>query len=189
MHTLTVSVEIERKFVPAEQPAADMLGPGTPMRQGYLAEENDVEVRVRIAEPTAVLTLKAGSGLTRRKIELPISLEQAEALWPHTTGRRIDKTRHRVALSDDGLVAEVDIYAGALSGLCMVEVEFESEASARTFSPPKWFGSRGHWRRSVVQHLARSSRPRGTMTRAALRVPAAGLRDALRASGTTPGVA
>jgi CYTH domain-containing protein len=140
MHTVNVSVEIERKFVPAERPATDTLGPGVAMRQGYLAEEGDVSVRVRISELTAVLTVKGGHGLSRTEVEVPISLEQAEALWPHTIGRRVDKTRHRVALSDGLLVADVDVYAGALSGLCTVEVEFESEDAARAFTPPNWFG-------------------------------------------------
>ena len=140
MHTSIVSLEIERKFVPAVQPAADLLGPGIAMRQGYLAEEHDVNVRVRIVERTAMLTVKAGTGLTRTEVEVPISLDQAEALWPHTMGRRVDKTRHRVELGDSGPVAEVDVYAGVLSGLCTVEVEFESEAAATAFIAPTWFG-------------------------------------------------
>ena len=62
-------------------------------------------------------------------------------MWPHTPGRRIDKTRYRVAL-DDPLadVAEVDLYAGELAGLCVVEVEFGSETEAAAFVPPDWFG-------------------------------------------------
>jgi adenylate cyclase len=137
-----VTIEIERKFLLPGPPSDDRLGPGTHIRQGYLAEEDSVEVRVRITDDTSSVTVKAGSGLSRTEVDVAISAGQAEALWPHTVGRRIDKTRHRVAL--DGLppdhVAEVDIYAGTLEGLCVAEVEFASEAVAASFDPPDWFG-------------------------------------------------
>jgi adenylate cyclase len=137
-----VTIEIERKFILPEPPSDDRLGPGTHIRQGYIAEEDSVEVRVRITDVKSNLTVKAGAGLSRTEIDLAISAEQAEALWPHTTGRRIDKTRHRVVLDDAApdLVAEVDVYAGTLAGLCVAEVEFTSEAIAASFDPPDWFG-------------------------------------------------
>jgi CYTH domain-containing protein len=59
-----------------------------------------------------------------------------------------------------GHVAEVDLYAGALAGLCVVEVEFSSETDAAAFIPPAWFGreltgQRG-WNNAA---LARHGRP------------------------------
>jgi adenylate cyclase len=136
-----VNTEIERKFLLGEIPDAGRLGAGEPLRQGYLAEEGDVSVRVRIAPSTATLTVKAGRGVSRTEVETPLTGEQAEALWPHTAGRQITKTRHRVALDDSrALVAEVDVYSGDLAGLYTVEVEFESEEAASEFVPPAWFG-------------------------------------------------
>ncbi len=137
-----MTTEIERKFILTEAPSDDRLGPGTHIRQGYLAEEDSVEVRVRISDEASSLTVKAGGGVSRTEVDVPISAEQAEALWPHTAGRRIDKTRHRVALDGEppGLVAEVDVYGGTLAGLCVAEVEFASEADAASFDPPDWFG-------------------------------------------------
>lgn len=136
-----MAIEIERKFIVAAAPPPDELGAGVEIRQGYLAEEDDVEVRVRIAAADATLAVKAGRGMARTEVEVTLSTEQAEALWPHTLGRRIDKVRHRVAIDDSvGLAAEVDIYAGPLVGLCVVEVEFEDEAAAAAFIPPPWFG-------------------------------------------------
>jgi hypothetical protein len=41
----------------------------TRLRQGYVAEENDVEVRVRIADATATLKVKAGRGLDLTEVE------------------------------------------------------------------------------------------------------------------------
>ena len=140
-HTDRVTIEIERKFILSEAPTAQLLGPGVHIRQGYLAEEADVEVRVRITATNATVTVKAGTGLSRTEVDVAVSLEQAESLWPHTVGRRIDKTRYRVTLADPaGHVAEVDVYGGALAGLCVAEVEFSSEIEAAAFTPPAWFG-------------------------------------------------
>ena len=136
-----MTVEIERRFVLSTLPNAPTLGDGVTMRQGYLAEEGDVAVRVRITPTWSKVTIKAGRGLSRTEIEFDVTPEQAEALWVHTEGRRIDKVRHRVALDGPGdLVDEVDLYHGALAGLCTGEVEFDSEDIARSFDPPAWLG-------------------------------------------------
>ncbi len=136
-----MTIEIERKFILSEVLAADRLGVGVAFRQGYLAEEGAVEVRLRITSSNATLTVKTGKGLSRTEVDVAVSMEQAEGLWPHTAGRRIDKTRHRVVLDGPfGNVAEVDVYAGALAGLCVAEVEFSAEADAAVFTPPAWFG-------------------------------------------------
>jgi CYTH domain-containing protein len=150
-----MTIEIERKFVLAEVPGTDLLGAGKVLRQGYLAEEDDVVVRVRVGEESATLTVKAGGGLTRTEVELLISRDDVDALWPHTAGRRIEKTRHRVMRPELGdRVAELDVYAGALSGLCTAEVEFDSEEDAANFSPPAWFGREvtgdGRWSNAAL---------------------------------------
>ncbi len=133
-----MTTEIERKFLVTEIPGADVLGPGTRLRQGYLAEDGAVQVRVRISEGSAVLTVKAGAGLVRTEVEVGIGTDEAEALWPHTGGRRIEKVRHRVDAGSR--VADVDLYEGVLEGLCTAEVEFAAESEAAAFDPPAWFG-------------------------------------------------
>jgi adenylate cyclase len=164
-----VATECERRFLVEELPAADELGAdlagGEHLRQGYLAEENDVVLRVRITTEleatSAVITVKAGGGLSRVEVEVPIALDEAEELWPHTIGRRIEKVRHRIPLGPGGDVAELDVYEGALSGLLTVEVEFDSEDAANEFVPPAWFGrevtGRQEWSNAA---LARHGRPR-----------------------------
>src|SRR5262245_16986754 len=115
------------------------LGEGTEIRQGYLAVDGEVEVRVRAAGGLCVLTVKGGSGLRRTEVELPLSSDQLEELWPLTEGRRVGKVRHRVPLSG-GLTAEVDVFAGHLEGLRVVEVEFPDDEALDAFEPPDWFG-------------------------------------------------
>ncbi|MEO6651391.1 MAG: CYTH domain-containing protein [Ilumatobacteraceae bacterium] len=157
-----MAIEIERKFILADVPNNERLGPGTHIRQGYLAEDELVEVRVRITDDAANLTVKAGAGLSRTEVNIAISTQDAEALWPHTVGRRIDKTRHRVTLHGGVIqqVAEVDIYSGSLAGLHVAEVEFTSETDAAAFNPPDWFGPEltgdPQWSNAA---LARQGRP------------------------------
>ena len=69
---------------------------------------------------------------------MAIPVAEAEALWPHTAGRRLEKVRFFVPV--EGGTAEVDRYADELDGLWTVEVEFDSEAASAAFTPPAWFG-------------------------------------------------
>jgi adenylate cyclase len=128
--------EIERKFRVGRLPPA--LGAGTPLRQAYVAVEGDVEVRVRSDGTHHILTVKGGAGLERDEVEMAIDAAVFADLWRLAGDRHLEKTRHRVDL--DGLTAEIDLYAGALAGLAVVEVEFASRGDAEAFDPPDWFG-------------------------------------------------
>jgi CYTH domain-containing protein len=128
--------EIERKYLPAELPSD--LGPGTPIRQGYLAVDGPTEVRVRDLDGRCILTVKGGHGLERAEVELDLQREDFDALWPLTQGRQLEKVRHRVPLGAH--TAEVDVYAGRLDGLVVAEVEFASVPEADAFLAPPWLG-------------------------------------------------
>lgn len=133
-----VTTEIERKFVLPDVPGAGALGPGVRLRQGYLALDGEVQVRLRLSGSGALLTVKAGTGLSRTEVEVPLDGAAAEALWPHTEGRRVEKVRHRLPVG--GHTVDVDVYEGPLGGLCTAEVEFASTEEAAGFEPPPWFG-------------------------------------------------
>jgi adenylate cyclase len=157
-----MAVEIERKFLVDDDSVPADLTAGVPIRQGYLAQEGSVEARVRITPLEATLTVKAGKGLSRTEVEVVIAPSDAEALWVHTAGRRIDKQRTRLALGAD--VAEVDLYAGDLVGLCTVEVEFSDEEGAVGFVPPDWFGTeltgQSAWSNASLARHGRPASPR-----------------------------
>jgi adenylate cyclase len=128
--------EIERKFRVHEAPHA--LSDGTRLRQAYLAVDGDIEVRVRDRGGTRVLGVKGGRGLERTEVEVEIDAATFDELWSLATARRIDKTRYR--LPAHGQTAELDVYAGSLHGLMVVEVEFATRSEAEAFTPPSWFG-------------------------------------------------
>jgi adenylate cyclase len=133
-------VEIERKFLVPELPPDLERWPATRIEQGYLAIGGDgTEVRVRRRGGDAVLTVKGGGGRSRVEEELDIDEERFARLWPLTEGRRVEKTRHVIG-AGEGLKIEVDVYAGALAGLSVAEVEFGTDAAADAFTPPAWFG-------------------------------------------------
>ena len=133
-------MEVERKFLLTELPGALPGARRSEILQGYLVlGDGGAEARLRRRAERYWLTVKAGAGRTRTEVETELGAAQFAALWPATEGRRLEKTRHELAL-DGGLTAEVDVYAGALAGLLVVEVEFASEADADGFTPPAWFG-------------------------------------------------
>jgi CYTH domain-containing protein len=131
--------EIERKFLVPEPPDDLRRWPSTRIEQGYLAVGDDgTEVRVRRRDGKATLTVKGGRGRSRAEEEIGIDAERFERLWPLTDGRRLEKTRYVIPAAD--LELEVDVYAGALAGLTVAEVEFAGEDEANAFEPPDWFG-------------------------------------------------
>jgi CYTH domain-containing protein len=109
------------------------------LRQGYLALDGDVGVRIRADGDDRWLTVKGGRGRSRTEVEVRIGEEEFQELWPFAGERTVSKERTRVRL-DDGLVAEVDTFHGRHEGLVLVEVELSSDDEADAFVPPPWFG-------------------------------------------------
>lgn len=134
-----MSTEIERKFLVADLPDLGRAERAM-VRQGYLtAPDDSTELRLRQKNDRYYLTLKGGGTIVRVERESEISAEQFEIFWPETEGRRLEKERFTGTLPD-GYVFELDVFQGDLAPLCLVEVEFQSEAEARTYTPPEWFG-------------------------------------------------
>jgi CYTH domain-containing protein len=131
--------EIERKFLVAEVPAELGRFPADVIEQGYIVIEGSAEVRVRRRAGRTLLTVKSGAGGVRVEEEFEIDERRFASLWPLSDGRRVAKTRYR--LPEDGdLTIELDVYAGALDGLVLAEVEFDSESASDAYTPPDWFG-------------------------------------------------
>lgn len=137
------TVERERKYLVNNMiNLADFdaeLGAGTRLRQGYLAIDSGVAVRVRDAGPEGcTLTIKAGSGAVRTELEWTIDRAMFDEAWMLTEQRRVAKTRYRIPFGEH--VIELDVFAGDLEGLVVAEVEFASDDAMAKFDPPDWFG-------------------------------------------------
>lgn len=135
-----MAVEIERKFRLEREPDWLRDCEVTRIEQGYLAIEGGggAEVRLRRRDDEALLTVKRGSGEIRTEEEIELEIEQFEALWPLTEGRRVAKLRYLVPIATGEI--EVDVFEGELAGMITAEMEFDSEAESEAFSPPEWLG-------------------------------------------------
>jgi CYTH domain-containing protein len=134
-----MGIEIERKFLVKQVPANLKKLTGAIIRQGYIdASEDGIELRVRQKRNKYYQTIKIGTGLTRTEIEIELSPDQFEVMWPYTEGHRVNKTRYSLVVGDH--IAELDLFEGDLDGLTLVEVEFDSVEISRAFDPPDWFG-------------------------------------------------
>lgn len=131
------SVERERTWLVRSLP--DPLPPGTPVVQGYLVADGEVAVRVRRAGARRTMTVKGRGTRSRLELEWDLTADQFDAVWPLTGCSRVEKVRHELPLG--ALTAEVDVFAGSLEGLVLVEVEFDDDAAMADFTAPDWFGA------------------------------------------------
>jgi adenylate cyclase len=132
-----MALEIERKFIVK----TDLWNPetaGTKYMQGYLSEDPDRTVRVRIAGDKGYLTIKGRShGASRLEFEYVIPVEDARQLLEQIAHRpMIDKTRYLHKVGNH--IWEIDIFAGDNEGLVVAEIELKSEDE--TFVMPNWAG-------------------------------------------------
>ena len=130
--------EIERKFIVDGDAWRDAVETSRSIVQAYLAIDGQTSVRVRVSDDDrALLTVKLGvSDMTRDEFEYPVPLADARIMVAASRGRLVQKTRHIVTV--DGFVWEVDVFAGALEGLVVAEVEMGSEEDDPPLPP--WVG-------------------------------------------------
>ena len=128
--------EIERKWLVKELIDLQAYEADT-IEQGYIiVAENGDELRLRNKNGVYIQTLKKGAGLVREEVEITLTIEQFEKLWPLTEGRRLKKKRYKIPCAE--YLIELDVFDDI--SLVLVEVEFDSEEQAVSFTPPEWFG-------------------------------------------------
>lgn len=139
-------MEIERKFLINSLPD-DIISSCecAEIEQSYLdfgdGDEPECRIRrsVRGGETKCFYTEKGKGDLSREEEEYEISEYSYNRLRELAISNEIQKIRYYFKLVSL-LVAEIDVYRGALSGLTVAEVEFESLEESQKFSPPEWFG-------------------------------------------------
>lgn len=130
-------MEIERKFLVKNIPKLDNLKFKS-VSQGYLSFEPEIRIR-KMNDNEFYITLKTGEGLSREEREVAINEVTFQILLHLIKGRVISKTRYYIPL-ESGVTAELDIYYDELDKLSTVEIEFDSEEQALTYTIPEWFG-------------------------------------------------
>jgi adenylate cyclase len=130
-------VEIERKYLVSSN-AWKQGAQGVEISQGYLSREPGRTVRVRRYGDRPFLTIKGPLvNLTRTEVEIPISAQDAQALFPLCHFPLIQKTRYAVLYR--GHTWEVDEFHGENDGLVVAEIEVPSEDT--NFEVPPWAGA------------------------------------------------
>ncbi len=129
--------EIERKFLVKNDSWKDDLQ-GVPCRQGYLAKDEEVTVRVRIIGDRGYLTVKGKThGILRDEFEYEISITDAGIMLQAMCVRgKVEKIRYKVESS--GMTWDVDEFLGDNAGLTLAEIELESED--KKIVRPDWVG-------------------------------------------------
>jgi CYTH domain-containing protein len=131
-----MGAEIERKFLVDHEKWGQLNKPkGTHYRQGYILNNEQQTVRVRISDKQGFLNLKSKvSQLTRKEYEYEIPLEDGIEILNVFAQSGTEKIRYRIPF--EGKVWEVDEFLGDNKGLIVAEIELKREAEG--FKTPNW---------------------------------------------------
>jgi adenylate cyclase len=112
-----VPLEIERKFLVADDGWKKYVVRDSNIRDGLIANNDGHKARVRIADDKATITLKSRRmGLVRTEFEYAIPYADAEEiLRTMCDGNVLNKVRHFVVHKND--TWEVDVYDDILKGI------------------------------------------------------------------------
>ena len=132
-----MTIEIERRFLPANDGWRAEAGEPELLAQGYLSVEKECTIRVRIIGNQAWLTLKGYiSDITRSEYEYEIPLEHAREIMDTMCPFTLEK--HRYTVRHGGFAFEIDEYFGANAPLVVTEIELPAEDTP--FERPSWLG-------------------------------------------------
>jgi len=133
-----MSIEIEHKFLLANDTWRQQVQRSVVFRQGYLSSQATSSIRVRISDEKAWLNIKSATiGTQRHEYEYEIPLQDANEILDMLCRKPIiEKMRHYV--HNDGNVWEIDEFYGENEGLIIAEIELSD--INESFSRPEWVG-------------------------------------------------
>ncbi len=131
-----MGAEIERKFLLDQAKWEAFTKPkGKVIKQFYLLNEIEKNVRVRVKGDKGFLTIKGKTeGISRAEFEYEIPVSEAEAMFTQFAKKGIDKIRYEI--DHAGHIWEVDEFHGDNEGLILAEIELQSESES--FEKPDW---------------------------------------------------
>ena len=137
------TVEIERRFDMTRFPDLPVMRQSS-VWQKYLSVDPEVRIRKKILSNGAIkcfLTIKGDGLMKRTEVEVPITIDQYDALDqmdPDHPAITKDFREYQLA---DGLVLEVSLVdKGLPSEFMYAEIEFPNEEAANAFEPPAYLG-------------------------------------------------
>jgi CYTH domain-containing protein len=134
----SMRVEIERKFLVANEEWKHAVVHSVSLRDGLIAACNGRKVRVRIAGNTATIAVKGPrTGIARAEYEYEIPLADAEHILS-TICRDDTLEKQRFFVEDAGAIWHVDVHGGILSGFVIAEIELRHATEQPAL--PRWVG-------------------------------------------------
>ena len=139
-----MAIEIERKFLLANDDWREHIERSESLAQGYLIGAQALReghacasVRARIAGEQAWLNIKAATpGIARTEFDYPIPPADARVMLASLCDGVLEKVRHHVRV--EGVLFEIDEFEGDNEGLIVAEVELP--AVDAPFPRPAWLG-------------------------------------------------
>lgn len=131
--------EIERKFLLHLEEWTKLIKPaGKHLRQGYISNNPEKTIRIRIAEKQAWLTIKGITiGASRLEYEYEIPIGEATELLDNFCESALEKIRYEIDY--EGKTWEIDVFSGDNDGLIVAEIELLSEEEQ--FERPIWIAA------------------------------------------------
>jgi len=133
-----MAIEIEHKFLLANDNWREHISRSVRYRQGYLSSQPTSSIRVRTGNDRAWLNIKTATiGTHRHEYEYEIPTADANEILDSLCKKPlIEKVRYFV--TDNGNLWEIDEFEGENQGLIVAEIELDE--TGQTFSKPPWIG-------------------------------------------------
>ena len=133
-----MALEIEHKFLMANDTWRQQIQQSVYYKQGYLNHSPTSSIRVRISDQQAWLNIKSATiGNHRQEFEYEIPLSDAQQILDALCHKPlIEKIRHFIFI--DQHTWEIDEFLGDNAGLIVAEIEL-SELQ-ESFAKPAWLG-------------------------------------------------
>jgi adenylate cyclase len=134
-----MALEIEHKFLLANDDWRKNVSHSVVYRQGYLSSQPTSSIRVRVSNNQAWLNIKSAViGTQRHEYEYEIPLSDAQEILNNLCVKPlIEKTRYFVMHENHQW--EIDEFEGENAGLIVAEIELD--ATDETFAKPEWLGA------------------------------------------------
>jgi adenylate cyclase len=133
-----MAIEVEHKFLLANNEWRGQVSHSVRYRQGYLSSLPTTSIRIRLSDTKAWLNIKSAViGTQRHEYEYEIPTQDADEIMTRLCQRPlIEKIRHFV--NYDKHVWEIDEFEGDNAGLLVAEIELSE--SGEVFQKPAWLG-------------------------------------------------
>lgn len=133
-----MAIEVEHKFLLANNEWRKHIYRSIKYKQGYLSSMPTSSIRVRISDEHAWLNIKSATiGTQRHEFEYEIPLSDANEILNGLCRKPlIEKTRHYVV--DNNNIWEIDEFEGKNKGLIVAEIELKE--AGQSFVKPPWIG-------------------------------------------------